>query len=259
MIAARCPLASRSVGDGISEIMGGMFLDRIVRPMLVRLESEWLLAAGTPDPGETPSRRQDWCVRCGSTVAVGESSSPCARCRGSRAAGADRVVRIGELSGRLRRLVLDCKYRRDVLAAEELGQVLAARTREAGWVWGASDAACSVPMPLLRRLRRGIDHAGEIARIVASELRIPLLRPLRQGGGRPRARQDRAGRGVARVAPRWGFASGDLRGLRILLVDDVLTTGSSLRDCSDALRRLGAAEVWGLVAAVTPDPRRGTA
>lgn len=234
----------------------GMPLMPLVRSILVRLESEWLVAPASPDAVEGPPCRPECCERCGLTVSVGESRTPCSACRG-RTAAADRIVRLGELSGRLRRLVLDCKYRRDVLAAEELGVRIAARTREVGWEWRPNDAVSAVPMPLSRRFRRGIDHAGEIARIVASELGIPLVRPLRHQGGRPRARQDRAGRAAARIAPRWGFGEGDLDGLRLLLVDDVLTTGSTLGECAKALRRLGAGEVWGLVAAVVSDPLRG--
>jgi predicted amidophosphoribosyltransferase len=41
----------------------------------------------------------------------------------------------------------------------------------------------------------------------------------------------------------------DVRGLRVLLIDDVLTTGSTLSECARVLRRAGAASVYGATAA----------
>jgi len=52
---------------------------------------------------------------------------------------------------------------------------------------------------------------------------------------------------------RGAFAcNGDARGLRVLLVDDVVTTGSTMSSAAGALKKAGAASVWGLALARRP-------
>lgn len=101
-----------------------------------------------------------------------------------------------------------------------------------------------VPVPATHRAvrERGFDHIEQIARIVADGLGIELLRAL----DAPLARDlRRLGREARReeVADAFALASGSAVPSRVLLVDDVLTTGSTLDAAARALLQAGAEEV----------------
>jgi ComF family protein len=111
-------------------------------------------------------------------------------------------------------------------------------------------------MPLHpRRLReRGFNHAAEIARTVARRLQLPLdaasCRRVRDTPPQQGLRHDARRRNV-----RGAFTcNGDVSGLHIALVDDVMTTGTSLDELAAVLKRAGAREVSCWVAARTPPP-----
>ena len=113
-----------------------------------------------------------------------------------------------------------------------------------------------LPMPLHpNRLKaRGFNQAAEIGRQVAKilHLRWSVDHLLRQNDTPPQA-------GLHRTE-RWSnlrgafFCPQPLQGQRILLIDDVLTTGASLSACADILRFAGASRVDVAVLARTPEP-----
>jgi predicted amidophosphoribosyltransferase len=101
-------------------------------------------------------------------------------------------------------------------------------------------------------LRRGFSPAGELARPLARLLGVPLRRGRirrRLFGG---IRAKRLGARKRMVLARESFrASGEIPGSRILLVDDVMTTGATIEACARALRQAGADEVRAVVWART--------
>lgn len=105
-----------------------------------------------------------------------------------------------------------------------------------------------VPLSRTRRAARGYDQARALARAVAPLLGVralPLLRRTRDTP--PQARRSGAQR---RSAMSGAFASrGRVRHARVLLVDDVLTTGATAAECARVLLGAGAREVCVLVAA----------
>lgn len=225
------------------------------RRLLAAVEADWLCSREVLPGAEAwqPDPLDRWCHRCGASVGPGERRSPCAIC--PRRPLADAVVRLGPYEPPLREWVLAAKYGMDDLAAERLGELLAAQIRRCGRVDEVRTVVAAVPMPLWRRVHRGIDHAAVIAAAAAGALRIPLVRPLRQRSGPPRSGQDRSERRRARVRPRLLAGSGgrsELEGLAVILVDDVLTTGATLREAGRWLRWMGAESVIAAVAAVTP-------
>lgn len=109
-----------------------------------------------------------------------------------------------------------------------------------------------VPVSTLRRLRRGYDQVELIARVTARELgmeAVPALKKIRHN--RPQSRiPDAAARranvlGVYRVKD-----PESLSGKRVLLLDDILTTGATMSEAARMLKTAGAKEVHGAAVAV---------
>ncbi|HEX9889684.1 MAG TPA: phosphoribosyltransferase family protein [Nitriliruptorales bacterium] len=130
---------------------------------------------------------------------------------------------------------------------EPLGGELARRLGQAA---GTDVGAVTwVPAPAGRRRQRGFDQSQLLARAVGLWLGCPAVRLLEAHPGLPdRGRADAPDRAVLTVGayrPRAGIAPP----ARVLLVDDVLTTGSTLRAATDALRAAGVEHVHGAVVA----------
>ena len=141
-------------------------------------------------------------------------------------------------------LVRALKFRGERCHARILGTLLARERRRAAAP--LPDLVVPVPLHPLRLRERGYNQAAELARFAARELSLPLdCTALR----RTRATCEQTGlRSGARVANVSGaFAvTRPLRGLRLALVDDVVTTGSTVGAAFAALEAAGAGsvELW---------------
>ena len=182
----------------------------------------------------------------------------CALCRlGLR--GFDAAYCFGSYEGVLRELIHLYKYGRIKTLARPLGELLAAALpRDERF-----DAVTPVPLHWRRQWRRGVNQAELLARSIAGRHRIPMLPVLRRvHSTKVQAGLSNAGRRgnvSAAFAARGGIRGGVLGGLwggdrgwghaggvrdkRILLVDDVMTTGSTAAACALALKRAGASRV----------------
>lgn len=119
---------------------------------------------------------------------------------------------------------------------------------------GHIDVVAPVPLHASRLARRGYNQALELARPIAATLDAPLRVALLQRT-RATAAQTHLDRDARRRNVRDAFAAQRCDGLRVLLVDDVMTTGATLASAAAALRRGGAAAVHVAVAARAPPPR----
>lgn len=152
------------------------------------------------------------------------------------------------------------KFGGDLAAGRALARLYVERARH-GALGDLDARTLLVPVPLHeRRLRqRGFDQALELARDIAGELRLPLAAGLLRRTRATRAQTDLAA-GARRRNVRGAFAL-DATALGrlaqrppVLLLDDVMTTGSTLAECARVLRGGGFAEVR--VWAVARAPRR---
>jgi ComF family protein len=112
------------------------------------------------------------------------------------------------------------------------------------------DAIVPVPLHPGRRRERGYNQSVLLAREVSAWGHRPVrardLRRVRHTGTQTRLGGRRRGENLEGA---FRADSGDLRGLRVLLVDGVCTTGSTLSHCREELLRAGAARVDALVLA----------
>lgn len=182
------------------------------------------------------------CPACAATVGpFAVIGGECAWCRGQNYAF-DGATRMGTYSGRRREVVLRVKS----CQSEWLGELVARQwlaRRPAAFAALNLTAVVPVPMHWLRRLWRQTNHACTIARALAEGLGVPY-RPWWLWRSRATPEQ----KGLARTARLdnvqgaftvWGRLSGE----RVLLVDDVLTTGATAHQASRALKAAGASFV----------------
>lgn len=146
-----------------------------------------------------------------------------------------------------RPLVTALKYRRQRAATSWMADAMVAVLPP-----GRPDLVTWAPTSAARRRERGFDQAELLARAVSRRMGVPPRRLLRRGRG-----ESQTGRGAherrTQITP--FRPAGRCVGASVLLVDDVVTTGSTLEAAAAALGGCGVARVVGLVAAATPAPR----
>ena len=195
-------------------------------------------------------REKGYCPGCGEPAAWPELPlAPCLRCMETPPLW-DGFLFHGLHHGLLQHMLLKLKFHGQVALAHPLGRLLALHPDLADLA-----ADCVVPVPLHpgRLARRGYNQALELARPLSGRLGLPCEARLLE---RTRATPPQAGASLAaRKQNTWGAfsASSGVRGVKILLLDDIVTTGSTLAAATAALLEAGAAGVS--VAAVSRTAR----
>lgn len=189
---------------------------------------------------DLPRLRGPSCPRCALPNATGET---CGRCL-QKPPHFDAALAAYRYDFPLDKLIQAFKYGHRLALADYFGREIAA-------LGAALEADLIVPLPLHddRLRQRGFNQALELARSLAQACRLPI-----DAHSCRRVRDTPAQAGLAwreRVSNlRHAFVcNADLSGSRIILVDDVMTTGASLDECARTLKLHGAAKVTALVLA----------
>ena len=191
---------------------------------------------------------QRWaCPHCGAPFGY----LTCTEC--GRDWGLDALVCAAGYEGVARRLVTTLKDAHETRIAPVMAAAMATALDEAA-AWEAPDgrprfsaddldAIAFVPATARAYARRGFDHMALVAEALSQLTGLPVADVLVRG---PALDQRRLGR-ADRAENLEGSVSAidDVSGMRLLLADDVVTTGASMRACAAALRARGAARVVG--------------
>jgi ComF family protein len=196
----------------------------------------WPLCAGCTDLVGviTPP----WCERCGRPWE--ESLGSCADCPPP---AIDRARAPFLYDGPVSRAIRGMKFS----GWHALGRHLAGAMVQVAADLLTADVFTWVPLSRRRRARRGFDQAQVIAEEVAALLDLPVRSLLRRT--RDTRAQARKGGAERRRALRDAFVATPDPPSRVILVDDVLTTGATAAACAEVLTRGGAERVSVLTAA----------
>ena len=181
------------------------------------------------------------CPRCLSPL---KKNKPCSFCSSPLMKPIERVYAPYRYAGEVRRLIHAFKFEACGEALPLLSSAMAEALPDRGF-------DCLVPVPLhpKRLRRRGYNQAALLCEALSEHTGIPTEACLeRTRYGRPQSLTAAKGRGknverAFRALPR-------AQGKRILLIDDVRTTGSTAHACADALLKAGAESVSLCVCAV---------
>ncbi len=186
------------------------------------------------------------CPKCG--YPAGEHATleqGCRRCR-SRSLDLTGAAAVASYKAGARELVLRLKFGKEMELARPLGGLMAERLLAAPFR-EKLDVIVPVALHPLRLRERGFDQArllaGEISRRVGLPVERRSLKRLVATTPQSRLRRQLRLTNVENAFK----ADGRIAGKRVLLVDDVMTTGATMAACSRACRAAGATRVYGLV------------
>jgi len=178
------------------------------------------------------------CPHCGQPQMSGIL---CANCAG-RTSSVLFIRSAFRFEGTVRQAVHELKYRNVRAIGPLLASYIAPVLREAAY---APDLIVPVPMHPRRKRRRGYNQADILARsvgkLVSVEARTDVVQRSRDGASQ--LESGTSARRRSNVHGAFACANRLVSGKRVLLVDDVCTTGATIEACATALRSAGAAEV----------------
>lgn len=205
--------------------------------MMLRRISNWLFP--------------DKCVLCGRVLEKNETDL-CHHCRihapecpvsNSKYPYLNKWVSLWYYEDVVRKSLLRYKFQGKRHYARAYGQMLAMRLEQEQWT--DFDILTWIPVSDRRRRKRGFDQVELIANALAGELGVSATATLKK------VRDNPAQSGIAGQAERRANVLGayialkseDLKGKKILLLDDIVTTGSTAGECARVLLTAGAKEV----------------
>lgn len=200
--------------------------------------------------------RAPQCVQCGERLLPAQLLMGDGRCRGCYEfePDFDRAVSFGEYAGTVRGLIHLLKYDNVMPAAPVLGRLLAEAVQQLDLAADSAPVLVPVPLHKTKRSERGFNQAELIVRSAAKHLPQPLeiaavlkrQRPTHSQVGLTREERIANLRDAFRVVE-----PVRVKGKTVIVVDDVMTTGTTVSECARVLKKAGAKRVWAATVART--------
>jgi competence protein ComFC len=191
-----------------------------------------------------------FCAKCSEPFAGAITNAfTCANC-GHRTLHFDAAVAAYRSRGIVRQIVLDFKYGRQIHLRHLVGRWLIAALADERLRNLTFDLIVPVPLHPARERERGFNQSALLAELLSTHTALstqPALERVRYT-----TTQTAFDRGERMQNLHGAFRlrkTADVRGLRVLLIDDVLTTGSTLSECARVLKGGGARSVHAATAA----------
>lgn len=182
----------------------------------------------------------NFCPKCGLPVGSGVNSPDCKTCRG-RAIHYDKLLFVNEYKTYIGELVVNFKYRKDKILAHFLSKMIYDKIK---MTYTEIDAIIPVPMYWIKKIKRGFNQSEMIGFELSQQFRIPLatniLKRSKKGenqAGQSRTIRYKGAKGLYALKKKSDFKN-------VLLVDDVVTTGSTLSECAKVLKEAGIEKVY---------------
>jgi ComF family protein len=175
----------------------------------------------------------------------GGSAQVCGACRLRPRRLIDRVAAAGEYQAGLKQLIHLYKYRHHQFLSRLLVNLVVRQARETG-ILEHADWLVPIPLHWTRKRWRGFNQALELARGLSGACGVPVMAPRsfrRVRRTTPQVRLNAPSR-AANMKGAFAVRSPKLvHGARLVLIDDVLTTGATAEECARVLRHAGAVDV----------------
>jgi ComF family protein len=191
-----------------------------------------------------PRLLKPFCRKCGKPESSG---GLCPTCWGQETA-IDGIRSVFRFEGVVRRAIHELKYRNLKAISGCLAALMADYLKD-----NQVNGEVLVPVPLhMRRLReRGYNQSGLLARDLGKLMTLPVIDDslCRLKDSLPQARTTTVEERRRNVARAFNCRDDKLSGRRVILIDDVCTSGATLEACAKAVKVAGAVSVWGLTLA----------
>lgn len=184
------------------------------------------------------------CLCCGRFFSGVSAPHLCSRCLSDRPCFSQHLS-CGKYEGELRDLILLLKYGRIAYASQFLGEYACRSLETKPEIFEEVDYLVPVPLHRTKTRQRGFNQAALIARYIARKKQLSILENclIKTKNTRSQAELDAKEREKNQAGAYRVKAERSIRGKVILLVDDVFTTGATVKECSLVLISAGAKEV----------------
>lgn len=182
----------------------------------------------------------NFCKKCGLPIGQEVNSPDCKTCRG-RVIYYDNLLFVNEYKTYIGELVVNFKYRKDKLLSHFLSKMILEKIKSN---YSNAEVVIPVPMYWLKKMLRGFNQSEMLALEISKSLNLPLATNIlkRSKKGKNQAGQSRTTRykGVKDLY----YITKPMPYKTVLLIDDVVTTGSTLSECAKVLKDSGVEKVY---------------